>query len=639
MALLRLGVGTLVLGLITATSLAACTKAEIATESDAHDLTDAELATKALKIMGATAVPHGPGEVGSCSFTGCHSINPITLAGWQEQYKAAVAMLQSSATNEEKINFFRQNPSDPRTGFTPERIGILTAGAHFTPGPTVDEQRHPETFKQAKLFSEIFAGQDELYAEFRREMLMPVLADYPRLTASQYETVLTYFQKNLPGVVNCGTGPGQTACIFREDRPTRCTDDFTRLAARTSAVKTQTWAAKNLSTGMPMIGCPAPNPDQPVSPTACFQEKAPAVDGAQPQDIFEKTEWATDGSTTRILRKLIGPNSFWLRSSADGRFIATGGGGIGGAQAVDLQATLDGQSRDIGLRASYDPDFWPDNKAFMFQGGTKFCAQSLLEKPTTTLVTFSEPECSNLSAASGLYQTVGQVVADNSISDRFILYSIWAGDSGSYSASARDTPPRGGEDSGINVYTAVARGSDVEEGYQIAGAPFKIKTPYRGDTMMARSGRLLGSRWAYGKDAQGNTPGGYALETLERVREGDHYKFELKTIGNVCVKGNKANLSFDERFLATHHYNEPADFGPEPNPDYLAKGSSDLIVIDFVTGKKQVVTKMPPGLFALYPHFRSDGWLYFLAVDKASGKYMVAASDWAIRQTEITPTP
>ena len=50
-------------------------------------------------------------------------------------------------------------------------------------------------------------------------------------------------------------------------------------------------------------------------------------------------------------------------------------------------------------------------------------------------------------------------------------------------------------------------------------------------------------------------------------------------------------------------------------------------------------TKMPPGFFAIYPHFRSDGWLYFLAVEKATGRYTISASDWAIRQTEEHPTP
>lgn len=617
----------LLLAAVGGAAAVACStsSSEPPTETSAHDLSDVDLATKALKIMGAPQVPHAPGEVGSCSFTGCHSINLVTLAGWNEQFKAATAMLASDATNEQKINSFRQNPADPRTGFTPERIGILAAGAHLTLGSaTIDPALHPETYKQAQLFARIFAGQDELYSEFRQEMLMPVLPEYPRLTASQYETILTFFQKGLPKVDE----------LIPEDRPTSCADDFTKLAARTSQVKTQTWAAKNQSLGMPMLGCPAPNPAAPVSPTACFQNKRP--DGT---DVFARTEWGQEGSTVRVLRDLKSPNSFWMRSSADGRFVATGGGSNGGAQAVDLQATLEGTSRDIGLRASYDPDFWPDNRAFMFQGGTKFCAQSLLEKPSTTLVSFGEPECSSLSTASGLYQTVGQVVADNSISDRFILYSIWAGDSGSYTATARDTAPRAGGDSAINIYTAVAKGSDVEEGYQVAGAAFKIKTPWRGDTMMARSGRLIGSRWAYGKDDAGSTPWGYALEGLERQRVGDHYEFKLTSLGNVCMKGNKANISFDERFLATHHYNEPSDYPAGSDPGYLAKGSADITIVDFITGKKQQVTKMPPGYFALYAHFRSDGWLYFLAVHKETGRYMIAASDWAVRQVEEHPTP
>lgn len=64
-----------------------------------------------------------------------------------------------------------------------------------------------------------------------------------------------------------------------------------------------------------------------------------------------------------------------------------------------------------------------------------------------------------------------------------------------------------------------------------------------------------------------------------------------------------------------------------------------MFVIDFVTGEKQKVTKMGPGQFALYPHFRSDGWLYFLVVDHNTGKYYTVASDWAVRSAEKTPTP
>lgn len=625
----RLGLSLLLAAALGSAAVVACStgadaSAPAQADLSAHEMNDLDLATAALKIMGASQIPKAPGEVGSCSFTGCHSINPVTLKGWNEEYTAAVAFLQSDASNEEKINYFREDPSNPATGFSPERSGPLAAGIQLTLAD-VDPVQYPETYKQAQLFASIFAGKDDLYAEFREEMRMPVLPQYPTLTAPQYETILTFFQRGTPEV----------AKLLQEDRPTKCVDDIAALRTRTSLVKTQTWAAKNASNGMPMLGCPAPIPGQPVSATACFQQKKP--DGS---DLFARAEWGTDGSTTRILRDLKSPNSFWMRSSADGRFIATGGGQSGGAQAVDLQATLDGVSRDIGLRASYDPDFWPDNKAFMFQGGTKFCAQSLLEKPSTTLVSFSEPECSSLSSASGLYQTVGQVVADNSISDRFIVFSDWAGDSGSYSVTAKDTAPRGGEDSAVTVYTAVAKGNDVEDGYKVAGNGFKLKTPYRGDTMMGRSGSIIGSRWAYGADpSTGKTAGGYALEGLERRRVGDHYEFSLQALGNICMKGNKANISFDERFLATHHYNEPSDYPEGSNPAYAQKGSSDILVADFITGKKVNVTKMPPGYFALYAHFRADGWLYFLAVQKETGRYMIGASDWAIRQTEAVPTP
>jgi hypothetical protein len=613
--------------------LACSSTAEDDVETSAHDLTDEELARSALKIMGAPQVQQDPGDHGSCAFTGCHSINPITLKQWGEQFKAATDQLgNADRTNKDKINWFRQNPDDERTGFTPERIGIMSAGAHLALGANVSESRHPEAFKQGKMLSKIFEGQPELYAEFRKEMLMPVLPDFPRLTASQYETVLTWFQKGMPHLAD----------IVRENRPTKCEDSFEGLKARTSEVKNQNWAATNYSRRLAMLGCPAPNPDQPISPTACFQQKRDNKDifpSAADTD-FART-WPQDGSTVRILRELSSPNSFWLRSSADGRFAMTGGGRNGGAQAIDLQANLDGQSRDIGLQASFDPDFWPDNKAFMFQSGLKFCAQSVLEKASTTLVSFSEPECTSLSGAPGLYQTVGQVIGDNSVSDRFILFSIWAGDSGQYTASAKDTSPRAGEDSAINIYAAVAKGNDVEEGYEINGDAFKVATPFRGDTMMGRSGKLIGSRWAYGADADGKTATGYAIEKLDYRVVNGKYRFDMTTAGNVCMKGNKANFSFDERFLTTHHYNEPSDFGAADDPKYLEKGSADIFVVDFVTGKKQKVTKMGPGQFALYPHFRSDGWLYFLVVDQntSPAKYMVVGSDWAIRQTETTPTP
>ena len=171
------------------------------------------------------------------------------------------------------------------------------------------------------------------------------------------------------------------------------------------------------------------------------------------------------------------------------------------------------------------------------------------------------------------------------------------------------------------------------------GDGFSIPTPYRGDTMMGRSGRILGSRWAYEKKPDGTAATGYALEKLDRSVINGNYRFTLTPMGNICMKGNKANISFDERFLATHHYNTPDDYTGDDKVKYKDLGSSDLVVADFVTGKKSIITKLNPGQFALYPHFRSDGWMYFLVVDHNTSKYYVAASDWAIRQEEATPTP
>ncbi len=604
------------LGVIACSSLS-----ENVDESSASALSDDELAKAALTILGApqTRDPNAPS---ACSFTGCHSINPLTLRQWKEQLTSASSFLSGTASNEEKINYMRQDPRNPSTGFTPERIGLMAAGVHFALGAEVNKERHPQAYAQGQMFKSLFAGQDELYSEFRDEMLMPVLPEYARLSASEYELVLTWFKKGMPKLDD----------IMHEDRPTACVDDFAPLKAHASAVKGSNWSAQNRSNRLAMFACPL----DATSPTACFQQQRAGADVfASAANAEWSKPWPQDGSTVRVLRELTSPNSFWLRSSADGRFAATGGGRNGGAQAIDLQASLDGGTRDIGLQASYDPDFWPDNKAFMFQGGTKFCAQSLLEKASTSLVTFGEPECSNLGAASGLYQTVGQQLGDNSIGDRYILYSIWAGDSGQYSASARDTVPRAGADSAINVYVAVAKGNDVVDGYKIFGDAVKVATPYRGDTMMARSGKMLGSRVAGEHGALG-----YAIESLQSKIVAGHYRFDLSPLGKVCMRGNKANFSFDERFLATHHYNEPADFGAGPeDADYRAKGSSDVWVADFVTGQKVRAVKMGPGQFALYAHFRSDGWLYFLVVDHNSGKYYVAASDWAVRQLEATPTP
>jgi len=317
------------------------------------------------------------------------------------------------------------------------------------------------------------------------------------------------------------------------------------------------------------------------------------------------------------------------------------GGGGDGPVIADLPASFDPagpKTRDIGASARYDPDFWPDNKGFMFQGtpnGGVFCAQSLLTNPATTRVSFSEAQCSKLDSV-GLYQTVGQKIGDNSIADHFIVNGKFASDNPGQTASDHDLSTTFGPDAKAIVRVMFAKGNDAEEGYQVKQS-VELDSPFLGDIMMSRSGTMLTGRVA-GETSQL----GYAVKQLSSTFAGSEYRFTLKPIGQICMKGNKANWSFDERFLTTHHYLTREDFSSDSEWNkYKDKGAADIYVADVVTGKKMRVAHMRPGQFALFPHFRSDGWLYFIVRD-ASGaekKEYIVASDWALRQREASPTP
>jgi hypothetical protein len=154
----------LLISIVSAGWLACSSTGPEDTESASASITDRELARGALGIMGATEVPPPAGETKSCGFTGCHSINTVTLAHWNDEYRAAMAILDSSRSTEEKINYFRQNPRDPETPFAPERLGFMSAGAHLVPGDDVSATRNPQTYKQALKFAALFEGQDALYA-------------------------------------------------------------------------------------------------------------------------------------------------------------------------------------------------------------------------------------------------------------------------------------------------------------------------------------------------------------------------------------------------------------------------------------------------------------------------------------------
>jgi hypothetical protein len=603
----------------------ACSSGADGAESSEAALTDDELANKALSIMGAKVA----GAQQQCNR--CHDVNTATLKKWAADHEKTIAFLSDETKSaDERIDYMRRDPGDPTSTFAPAKLGFLSAGTHFGGSATVSKERTPTTFKHAQIITALFKGKEDELAKFKTNTLMPIEPEYDRLSAGEYETIASWLDKGMPKL---------NELLPEEARPTTCTDDFTELKAHAIELKSKSWASVNKDNRVPMFACEAG-----AKPVDCFTQvfggKEIFADASKKE--YGRT-WAQDGSMVRVLRELEFKTYYWTRTSADGRFVANGvsGGGSDGAVISDLAAALaEGgpKTRDIAATAKYDPDFWPDNKGFMFQGtpnGGVYCAQSLLTNPATTRVSFNEPQCSKLDTI-GLYQTVGQRIGDNSVADHFVVNGKFASDNPGQTASDTDLGTTFGPDAKAIIRVMFALGNDAESGYQVKQS-VELNTPFEGDIMMSRSSTLLGARVA-GERGQL----GYSIRQVTGTFAGDGYRFTLKPIGRICMAGNKANFSFDERFLVTHHYLKREDFASDAEFEpYKAKGGSDIYITDFVTGKKQRITRMNAGQFAIFPHFRSDGWIYFAVRDAsgASKKEFIAASDWAIRQVEATPTP
>jgi hypothetical protein len=110
-------------------------------------------------------------------------------------------------------------------------------------------------------------------------------------------------------------------------------------------------------------------------------------------------------------------------------------------------------------------------------------------------------------------------------------------------------------------------------------------------------------------------------------------------IGRYCISGGKPAFS-DERWLITHHYLEDTDadamelgFTGTSDPGwapYRINGAANVYLVDLLDGSATRITNMGPGQYALFPHFRSDGWIYFLVRQGGSPGEHVVASDIAL---------
>jgi hypothetical protein len=536
------------------------------------ELEGRDLAVASLIVLGADltdgSCPNGDCATRRCSE--CHSVSKSGLKRWRELTdeawddcglrQDASDMSQEEALN--AVNCLRIDPEDTDSVFEAAKLGILTTGVQYTDFRRVFQTAYGDNWLKH-------------YSQFKARVGMPK-GSHPKLSQKEYATLLKWFDEDLTELDNVLEDPPP---------PSTCTESF-NTAALTSHIDNmqyEGWGAVNEDNGIRMYGC-SPNAD----PMTCFSQLANRT-----------SDWG-NGNANGIVReitKLKFRTSFWTRSSADGRYVGNGGGNDGHrATITDLMT-----GTDIGVKASYDPGFFPDNSGFIFQGatgGAGICTQSMLEGETS--VDFTESQCINARGIN-LYQHVARGVGGG---DYFIINSQFTSDSG---RASKDPSAYFNVGSTMKFTPMLFNGSTYEQMPETI-----VDSPYEGDSVLSPSSQLVVSRLS-GPDGVSL---GFVVRRVQATKFGQTYTINIdQELATICESGAKAGFSYDERWLVTHTYRD---------------GKADLILIDLLTGAKHTITDMPSGVYAQFPHFRSDGWIYFLVTD-GNGNEHIAASDAAIR--------
>jgi len=437
---------------------------------------------------------------------------------------------------------------------------------------------------------------------FTRRFTMP-RRPVDLLGQGQVNVLLTWVRAGMPLLEEQITGGG-----------TRCVPMIgPEVAAHVTAMETEGWDVLNRDRGLVMFGCEAGETGVDCLSTLPDSTEEVYADG-----------WAIDGNL-KILYTTDYPSSYWTRSSADGRFISHGGGSVGDSSIIDLDRGI-----VLPVDAFYDPGFFPDNSGFVLQGvGGRdggWCPQPLLE--TATEVTFMETGCSVFGAV-GLYQHVAAVDGG----DYWTVFGQFVSDNGGHDVT-------GPLDVSFGTFSRTSFVPIIHEGDAYRPREtIRVSTPFEGDAVISPSGRMVLSR-VQGTDG---TQSGFALRELRATPAGMTYDVEAPIVASFCERGAKVGFSFDERYVVYHRYITGSDavelgFTGSDDPafmDYRTQGGANLFLLDITNGDRRRITNMNPGQYALFPHFRSDGWIYFVVRDPTDGirgEYMVA-SDAAL----VTP--
>jgi hypothetical protein len=547
---------------------------------------DSEIAINALQILGANV----SGADDRCG--GCHPLTRSQLRYWATLSDTAMADcftdlgLATVESAQQTIDCFRLKPGNISSAFQTPKLGPFSSATRLP------------WFQF--LFRKAYGGSMTEYDAFVSRVGMPPGAEASlQLTQAQFDVVAEWFIRGAPLLDD----------VLPEDPPpTECFPSVaSSVADHVADQAINGWRAHNADSSLNMYGCGGA-----TDPLLCLQGAPPA--STKPYG----TGWDRPGfGTNRVLYENVNgyASDFWTRGSADGRFIAHGGGAAGfNSTVLDLQ---DGSL--INIAAAYDPAFFPDNSGFVFQGGgNNLCPQSVLANAGTN-VSMNEVGCSDLGSV-GLYEHVGGVIGG----DYFSVDGEFVSDNGGHVVTLRDPQAWFGGNGQVGITPMIFNGTSFQ-----AKPTVNVDIPYEGDTVISPSAKLLVSRLSGPSDRML----GFVMREVIATPNGSSYDITAPEVARYCVSGGKPALSYDERWLVYHHYisatsdadaqelgfTDADDPGftsaPTSATSYASRGVANVFLLEIATGEVHRITHMKPGQYALFPHFRSDGWIYYQVRD------------------------
>lgn len=570
----------------------------------AQALTSKELATKAAAVIGI-------GREGQCS--SCHSLNSeTTINRWATATKRVDACIAADSSSKEKLACISQSTVTTAANFSlsPSQLGIYAAALHLEPIKT--------------LLTDTFGATDgqSVLTTLNKEVGMP-LNSTTRLSTTQFSDVKNWFAAGTPEIAYLLEG--------EETSTSTCEASYdSTLSSHISAASSDSWKTRIEAQGTAMFGCTA---------GTCFAQKRNGVDIFPEVSASTATaRWKLDASTSmRVLTTITNKRQYWIRSSADGRFVGFGGTPSG---IIDLQSLLAATptQRIISVDALYDPGFLPDDSGFVFQSSTTgMCNMSILRNTATKSISFQEDACTVLSSKIPLYQTIG---ASLNGEDYMALTSSYQRDSGTTTTLDEFIPSEDVTASSQNKLNLYDLAFDGQSWVRKTGQSFA--TPYEIDWVLSHSNQLGMSRLQAERDGIVRT-NGFKLYKFGKDSAG---KFTKTNIATLCGDGLKGDFSYDERFYINYSYIradqwKSLGYASANDPAFQAKlktGSADLILYDLYTKKNYALTNVNPDQYAIFPHFRADNWIYFEVYDRATGKRTVVASDAAVQAERKAPT-